>query len=152
MGRDFRMTYRPQRRGRCGAALHAWRPGPWLCTHTRIKPKAEGASVVEASLFSSLGSLHAKNHVVFAGAGPCVDGPGLVGEILDVHHHLILGALRHTNREFASRIGPVLPAKCLFAGAAHAELRAREGQSFVSEHGSTAQKVIGVGVFLLAPV
>src|SRR6266446_4034138 len=152
MGQDFRRTYRPQRRGRCGAALHAWRPGPWLCTHTRIKPKPEKASVVEASLFSSLGRLRAKDYIVFAGAGLCVDGPGLVGETLDVRHHLILGALRHANREFAARIGAVLPTKFPFARSADVELHARERESFVGEHGSADQKVIGVAVFLLAAV
>src|SRR6266478_999879 len=124
MGQDFRRTYRPPRRGRCGAALHAWRPGPWLCTHTRIKPKAERASVVEASSFSSLG----------------------------VRHHLILGTLRHANCEFAARIGAVLPAKSLFARAADAKLHAGEGEGSVGEHASADQKVIGVAVFLLATV
>src|SRR5260370_21849871 len=115
-------------------------------------PKAERASVVEASSFSSLGPLHAKIHVVFAGACPCVDGPRLVGEALGVRHHLILGTLRHANCEFAARIGAVLPAKSLFARAADAKLHAGEGESLVGEHASADQKVIGVAVFLLATV
>src|ERR1700674_5756575 len=152
MGGDSRRICRLRRHGRCVAVFHASRPGLELRTRISIAPESEAASEVGASFFSFLSRLHAENHVVFAGAVPRVDGPGLVGKTLSARYHLILGALRHANRKFTARTCAVLPAEFLFARAANAQLHAREGDSFVGKHGSADQEVMGVAVFLPAAV
>jgi len=74
----------------------------------------------------------------------------LVSEILGAHYHLILGALRHTNSEFATRIRLVLPAKFLLSGAANAEVHTWEGKRLIGEDSAADQEVIRMAVFLPA--
>src|ERR1700730_17068608 len=146
MESDYRIPYRPRPRAPCAVASHAWHLARRRHKRTTLRPQPRKGSAAPVSLFPSLGRLHAEHHIVVPRAAPRIDRSNLLGETFRAHYHLILRALRHAYREFAARIGPILPMHFLFARAANVQFYSRKREGFVGENSTADQKVICMAI------
>ena len=87
---------------------------------------------------------HAENQIFVAAAGFGVHGHGLLCKTFGANQHFIIRAHFDADGEITARIGKGLPAEFFLGGAANAQLRAGQCETFLSEDGTANQKIVGV--------